>query len=300
MSVRSSGLPILVTPSSQSLIMIRFQAIAATTVISVWAIFGLPALSQETQGEGQPPSTEVVEEAEKPVSLKAITADEPQIPLDQLTVLLKPLTQEQLQAEADAWFLILQKKVQEISDLEYSVKLHEDEIDGDVDTDKEKKVVTVTELQIEQTNLINRLNTILDQLEAKGGEPTTYRQYVSAVSGPELDITNTQGIRLRVITWLQSQEGGIKVGIGLLKFCGILIVAIIVAPRVGKVTDIALARISTLSTLFRGFIVMVVKRSVLAVGGLLALAAIGVNLGPILAVVGGASFVLAVCPYRVT
>jgi small conductance mechanosensitive channel len=38
---------------------------------------------------------------------------------------------------------------------------------------------------------------------------------------------------------------------------------------------------------------MVVKRSVLLVGGLLALASIGVNLGPILAVVGGASFVLA-------
>ncbi|MGB5769969.1 MAG: hypothetical protein WBM32_08890, partial [Crocosphaera sp.] len=50
---------------------------------------------------GQPPSTEVVEEADKPAPLKAITADDPQIPLDQLTVLLKPLTQEQLQAEAD-------------------------------------------------------------------------------------------------------------------------------------------------------------------------------------------------------
>lgn len=285
---------------SKLVILVRFQAIATTTLISIFTVFAIPALSQETEGEGQSTATEVVESsvvadegAEEAEPLEALTADNPEIPSDQLKVLLKPLTQEQLQAEADAWFLLLQQKAQEISDLEYAIKVQEEEIGGDVDTQKEEQVVTATRLKTEQTNLASRLNTVLEDLEAKGGDPKTYQQYVSAVSGLEFDITNTEGLGLRFTTWLQSEEGGIKLGLNLLKFFGILIVTVIVAPRLGKVTDHALARVSNISTLFRGFVVMVVNRSVLVVGALLAIASLGVNLGPILAVVGGASFVLA-------
>ncbi|NET53372.1 MAG: mechanosensitive ion channel, partial [Merismopedia sp. SIO2A8] len=54
-----------------------------------------------------------------------------------------------------------------------------------------------------------------------------------------------------------------------------------------------LTRVDSVSSLFRDFTVMIVKRGVLVVGLLLALASIGVSLGPVLALVGGASFVLA-------
>ena len=90
-------------------ILIKFQAIATTTLISAFTVFGLPALSQETEGGGQSASTEVVESsvvadegAEDAAPLEAITADNPEITSDQLKVLLKPLTQEQLQAEVSS------------------------------------------------------------------------------------------------------------------------------------------------------------------------------------------------------
>ena len=190
-------------------ILIKFQAIATTTLISIFTVFAIPALSQETEGEGQSTSTEVVESsvvadegAEESGPLEALTADNPEIPSAQLKVLLKPLTQEQLKAEADAWFLLLQQKAQEISDLEYAIKVQEEEIGGDVDTQKEEQVVTATRLKTEQTNLASRLSTVLEELEAKGGDPTTYRKYVSAVSGLEFDITDTEGLGLRFTTWL--------------------------------------------------------------------------------------------------
>ncbi len=186
--------------------------------------------------------------------------------------MLKPLPQEQVQAEADAWYSLLQEKAQEISDLELSIARQTAEIDGAVDSEKEKDVVTVTELKTEQTTLVSRLSTVVDDLEAKGGDPTVYRQYSDVISGVEFNITNTQGLGLRFQTWLQSEEGGIKWGLNLLKFGGILVVASVIAPRAGKITDKALTRVNNISNLFRGFIVMTVKRGVLVVGGLLALA----------------------------
>jgi len=43
---------------------------------------------------------------------------------------------------------------------------------------------------------------ILDEMEAKGGDPATYRTYIQAVSGVELDITDTQGLGVRLLSWL--------------------------------------------------------------------------------------------------
>lgn len=277
-------------------VFIKVQAIAATSILSISAVCGVLSLPQEARGQDLAVPVEVVNpeiEEEEAESLEALTADDSEIPTDQLEILLKPLPQEQVQAEADAWYGLLQEKAQEISDLEYDIKLREEEIGGAIDSEKEKNVVAVTKLQTEQASLVSRLGTVLDSLEAKGGDPTLYRQYSDAVSGLEFSITDTEGLGLRFTTWLQSEEGGIKWGLNLLKFGGILIAAAVVAPRVSKIADSALARLDNISTLFRGFIVMVVNRSILVIGGLLALASIGVNLGPILAVVGGASFVLA-------
>lgn len=282
-------------------VLFKVQAIAATSALSISAAVGLLSLPQAVRAQDLAVPVEVInsdveaDELEPEAEpLEALTADDSEISTDQLEVLLKPLTQEQVQAEADAWYGLLQEKAQEISDLEYDIgrQIGED-VTGAVDSKKEKNVVDVTNLQTEQTTLVSRLSTVLDDLEAKGGDPMQYRQYADAVSGLEFSLTDTDGLGLRFTTWLQSEEGGIQWGFNILKFGGILIAAAVIAPKAGSLADKAISRIDNVSTLFRGFIVMIVKRGVLVVGGLLALASIGVNLAPILAVVGGGSFVLA-------
>ena len=158
---------------------------------------------------------------------------------------------------------------------------------------KNQLVIQVTELQSEQAAIVERLNVVLDALDKKGGETKSYRQYIDAVTGVELDITDTEGLGVRLVSWLTSAEGGLTFIIKVAEFSGILIVSVMIAPWLGKIANNILSRVGGISTLFRGFTVMVVKRGVLVVGLLIALAAIGVNLGPILALVGGASFVLA-------
>ncbi|MEM9219765.1 MAG: mechanosensitive ion channel domain-containing protein [Cyanobacteria bacterium P01_F01_bin.150] len=158
---------------------------------------------------------------------------------------------------------------------------------------KAQLLENVTRLQLDQGAIAERLNVVLDALEKKGGDVAAYQTYVDAVTGVELDLTDTQGLGIRLVSWLKAPDGGVQVGIGLLKFGGILIAAMIISPRLGRIVDRLLSRVDNVSTLFREFVVMTTKRGVLVVGALLALASLGVSLGPILALVGGASFVLA-------
>ncbi len=275
---------------------VSVKTIAATSIISISAILGTPALAQqEVVDEATSEIVETLvdsEEVEDAEPIEAITAEDPDIPTDELELLLKPLMLDNMTAEADAWFLLLQEKTQEITDAEIEI-IRQGGTSGASDAGKEQKVVEATELEVEQSTLIARLSTVLDALDEKGGDTVSYRQYMEAISGIQFNITDTEGLSLRFTTWLQSEEGGIRWGLNLLKFGGILLATVVIAPRAGKLANAALSRVPTISTLFRDFAVMVVKRSVLAAGGLLALAAIGVNLGPIVAVLGGASFVVA-------
>lgn len=158
---------------------------------------------------------------------------------------------------------------------------------------KNQLVINVTELQGEQTAIIDRFNVVLTALEDKGGDVTSYRKYIDVVSGIELDLTDTEGLGVRLFSWLKSEEGGLRWGLNLAKFIGILAASVIVGQLVSKAIDRALEQWGGASDLFRGFIVMLIKRGLVVVGAGVALTSLGVSLGPVLALIGGASFVVA-------
>lgn len=159
--------------------------------------------------------------------------------------------------------------------------------------EKNQLVIAVTELQGERTAIIDRFNVILDELEKKGGDPESYRQYIQAVSSVELDIQDTEGLGLRLINWFQSEEGGLRWLNNTGKFFGVFIGVAIASQIVGIIVNQAFLRLSHISQLLREFLVIVIKRGGILVAFLLALTALEVSLGPILALVGGVSFVLA-------
>lgn len=170
------------------------------------------------------------------------------------------------------------------------------EIEKEAEEDKQLKTqltVNVTNLQAEQTAITDRFKTVLDEVDSKGGDTTGYRKYIQAISGVEVDLKEKQDLGVRLVSWLQSDEGGMRWGTNLAKFATVLIVTIIIAQVLGALLSVFLARFSGVSSLFREFIVVVVKRGGIVVGVLLALTALEVSLAPILAVLGGASFVLA-------
>ncbi|XWK87674.1 MAG: mechanosensitive ion channel domain-containing protein [Phormidium sp.] len=185
---------------------------------------------------------------------------------------------------------------QQLQKKEQQLEKTQEQLEKSTEAEAEAKnqlVTTVTELQGEQTALIDRLNVVLDELERKGGDPKPHRQYIQAISTVEVDTKDTEGLGLRLVSWAQSSEGGLRWAGNIGKFFGIMIVSVIVSQILGMVLNQLLFRFGNTSAIMRQFLVMLVKRGGVVVGFLLALTALEVSLGPVLALLGGVSFILA-------
>ncbi|HAO11117.1 MAG TPA: mechanosensitive ion channel protein [Planktothrix sp. UBA8407] len=158
---------------------------------------------------------------------------------------------------------------------------------------KNQLVANVTELQSDRTAIVDRFKVVLAELERKGGDPKSYQQYIEAISIVAVDLKDTEGVGVRLMSWVKSGEGGLRWAANIGKFVGIVIASIIVSQILGTILNLSLKRIGGASELLRHFTVMVVKRGGVVIGVMLALTALEVSLGPILALLGGASFVLA-------
>ena len=162
--------------------------------------------------------------------------------------------------------------------------------------DRANLLAYLTELRGQQTGLIDRTKLVIDAFELKGGaieEVEEYRQYVSAVSGIEVDVTDVSATWVTITGWLLSEEGGLRWLKNISLFITIVLLAMFLARLVGKAIEKVMARSRQTSQLLGDFLVTTSRRLVLAVGIIIGLAALEVNIGPLLAVIGAAGFVIA-------
>jgi len=157
---------------------------------------------------------------------------------------------------------------------------------------KNQLVVNATNLQSGRTAVVDRFNVILEELDRKGGESKYYRKYIEAITKAEIDVKDTEGLGVRVLSWFKSDEGGLRWVSNIGKFVGIVLASAIVSQILGLVIS-KLLKLSNTSKLMRQFTVIVINRGGIVVGVLLALTALEVSLAPVLTVLGGASFIFA-------
>ena len=291
-----------------------------------------------------------------PSDIKAVTNDNPKVMIEVLEHRLKPLTRCEIEAEAQAWLLLLKDKVAEISiaevaafykkeqekkveeakdalkeaqeakqgaDLE-EVKDASDEakavikeareaekklkadgaINKEIEVAREKAVTAkedvktailehATQLRSERTALIDRLNLVLTEFKAKGGETEDYDSYIAAVSGIKVDVTDASATWTTITGWLSSAEGGLRWGLNVIQFLVIVLVFYLLSILVGKAMQRMFARTKNVSIMLRDFMVMSSRRLVLVIGFFVGLSALEVNIGPVLAIIGAAGFVIA-------
>jgi small conductance mechanosensitive channel len=198
---------------------------------------------------------------------------------EELRLQLRPLTEEELKKEADVWQVRVQKKVAEISQLQLDKKT------GSAN----KEIVG---LQEEQDKLLNRFRVVLDEWERKGGDPKKYRAYASAVSGLEFDFYNLQATFMVLKNWVMSPQGGLRWVGRLFMFGSILFASWMLSRVLSRISGEALARVEGASSLLRTFLINFVRQAILVLGFVVSLSALGINTSPILALIGGAAFVI--------
>ncbi|MCG8367998.1 MAG: hypothetical protein MJA27_32290 [Pseudanabaenales cyanobacterium] len=95
----------------------------ATVVMTITSVTeGMSTYAQDTAEEKSAPALAKPVESSDVNPALALTTQHPDIPVEELALLVRPLTLAQLENEAAAWLLILQAKVQEISHTAIAVK----------------------------------------------------------------------------------------------------------------------------------------------------------------------------------
>ena len=209
--------------------------------------------------------------------------------ITEMQLLVAPLTLEQLSAEAEEWQGLLQESMSRIANLKVAALSGEgaelDRIHEEINQEATKRA-----------DLSDKFGLILGSMELKGGDPEVidgYRKYVSGALASELQATDVKTMLSEVLDWTTSKDGGISFLTMTAVVIGSLFLLLIIARFIRAMAKRGLRRISNLSHLMQDFLAKVVYWLVFALGLMVVLSLFGVNITPLFAVVGGASFILA-------
>lgn len=151
----------------------------------------------------------------------------------------------------------------------------------------------INHLRTQQTALIDDTNVVITAWEVKGGDVTEARQYIAAVSGIQVDITDAEATWKTISGWTTSEEGGLRWAKNISIFIITIIVFIFLSRLAVRGTRKLFSKAANTSQLLEDFTLVTVRRLVIAVGVLVALTTLEINVGPLLAVIGAAGFVVA-------
>lgn len=256
---------------------------------------------------------------------KATTTDNPVISLEELQIILNPMTKEELFVEADGWLMLLQKAAKQVSIAKLKVLNDNKKIDTQeakeeeanhssaVEKPEETKLDAITEhkedilgnlgqFRKDRRAIIERLNVVISEINRKIGldengkelaEVMPYRRYIDTVGGIKLDLSDSKSTWLSVKDYLLSEDGGMKWLINAGIFLAILFVFMILSKILSNAVKKALSYTESSSKILNDFFINSVGRLTIAVGILVAISAIGISVAPIMAIIGAAGFVVA-------
>ena len=231
------------------------------------------------------PLSGVMAQDDKKSQPASVTTKNPDISVEELEYRLQPLTKDDLAVEASGWLQVLKKHVGQVSEVQIKALTAE----GDAKT---KLLESVTKLKEHETALADRLKAVIEEFRSKGGAIEDYEAYMTAISGVKVDVTDA-GAAWTVITgWLMSSEGGIRWAKNIVFFLVIILISWILSKIIGKAIQKAIAKIQSASALLKDFIVNISRKAVFVVGFIVALSMLEVNIGPLLAAIGAAGFIM--------
>ena len=167
---------------------------------------------------------------------------------------------------------------------------------------KEDVLAILSKLRKDRRAIIERLNVVLSEINRKIGldengaelsEVMPYRRYIDTVGGIKLDLSDSKSTWLSLKDYILSEDGGMKWLINAGIFIAILFVFMILSRLLSNAMRKALRYTERSSKILNDFFVNSVRRLTFAIGILVAISAIGINVAPIMAIIGAAGFVVA-------
>ncbi len=209
-----------------------------------------------------------------------------QVSTDALRVLVTPLRRDELAGLAEVWAARLQAVQAELAETRLASR------QATEDAARRRLIDEVLALEARRNAIADRLEVVLGEISRKGGDTAELRDYLVAIRGVDLDVSDFQAAVARVRTWLLSRDGGVAIGLNLLKFGLALVLALLLSWVLGGLTHRAVGRMRRTSQLLREFLAGLVRKAVMVVGVVIGLSFLGVNIGPLVAAIGAAGLVV--------
>jgi hypothetical protein len=209
------------------------------------------------------------QEISEPAPQQATTTSDATIPTDNLLVILRPLTKDDLQIELRAWIDLLIAKIRESRDTELELKALAENESGDQLTEQ------LVALRTDEVALAERARIVLDALKTKGGDVQTSEQFLNAVS----DISETTdataywaAIVAEATNWMSRDDGGKYWMKRSLVALAILLVFWVMSKFAGRIAARTLSRHEGASNLLENFARRTAGGVVFVIGVLMAIA----------------------------
>lgn len=252
-----------------------FRLTLAMLVFSVFII-----LSESTQALAQIQSDETQSVTNK-------SQVDPKITEKVLANLLIPLTRPELESLTKSWLSIVAAKTKEVADAQIALL-------GRQGSSAEYQALAM--LVEERAQLFIKYNLVVTAYEKKGGDPKwveELRAYRNTVISDEAGLASPKALFTAALTWLTRPDGGLRIlgSIALLLLFACML--LLIAGLARRIARRWIGRVDRMSHLLQDFSVGAVYWIVLALGLLLVLSGLGVDITPLYAMIGGASFILA-------
>ena len=171
----------------------------------------------------------------------AVTTSNPDVSTEDLHLMVRHMTSDELFVEADAWLVLLKEKAKKVYDTKLIVQEKNAQIDvlsskdnnqteaeerkdiqEKITLEKEEKSVVLEELtkaRASRKDMVSRLNSVLENINDKIGTDINgkelekvlpYRRYIDTVSGISLEVTDVHSAWTTINAWIVSEEGGIS------------------------------------------------------------------------------------------
>jgi len=255
----------------------------------VLVTFAQAAWAQDQEGAAgaDDPQPAEIDGGEAPENQETPPTEAPawRTPLDALELHLLPMRQAALEEEADYWLELLEQKTRELSDTEIAILTAE----GEARTSLQERAA---ELRREKAGIAERTEMVLSALEARGGDVESHRKYLAAVSGFEIDVTDTSAAWINFRTWLWADDGGKRVFWNIIKFLVTLLAFWILGIILGSIVRRAVSTFRKTSNLLRDFLAGMTRKTTIIVGAVVAVSMLGVNITPLVAAIGAAGLVI--------
>lgn len=244
------------------------------------------ALQDAAQVEGAADTP--AEAATDDEAIEALTNTE--ISPEELALRVLPLTADELASLADTWLAIVKGQTAAVVTEQLAI-LEAEADDGDpVSRDRLNALA-----EVRGRGFANFMS-VVNSLELKGGDEAAvaqYRAYRNAILVEETQAADWRTLLAKSTDWATDEDGGIALALNVLIIFGAFVGLLLAARFIRGVARRSFSRVPNLSKLLQAFIVMVIYWLTLAIGLMVVLGALGVNIAPLFALLGGASFILA-------